>query len=526
MVTRREWYARPPRRSSRLTVFWVVATLITLLASCDLLVPLPTLPPDEAAVQTRVVATLTAMSAVTPLPYTPSPTQPSVLPTPTHTPVPPSPTPLPTDTVPPPTPTATLVVPLSTPTPLSPTNTPTPKPTVVPTPTNTPVLAITDWRGEYYANRDLVGAPTLVRNDLAVNFDWGRGAPAVGLPSDNFSARWTRYLNFEAATYRFHIYVDDGVRLWVDDDLIIDAWYDSSAYAVTGSYPMFQGTHRIQVEYYEHGGEALIQLWWEKAEYYPNWKGEYWSNRDLSGSPVLVRNDREVNFNWAGSSPAPRLPADNFSARWTRDVEFEAATYRFHALVDDGVRLWVDHNPIIDAWYDGSTHEVTANTSLTQGTHSLRVEYYEHTGDAQVRVWWERISSPSYPDWKGEYWANRDLSGKPALVRNDPAIDFNWGRNAAAPGLPDDNFSVRWSRQVNFETGIYRFKARADDGIRFYLDGHRILDEWHDSIGDTAYQVELTLTGKHQLVVEYYEHGWDAWVRFWWKRLRLGPVRE
>ena len=402
MVTRRgrEWYARPPRWSSPLAILWIVVILLALLASCDLLVPVPTLLPDQAAEQTRVVATLTAISAATSLPSTPSPTQTSVLPTPTHTPVPPSPTPLPTDTVPPPTPTATLVVPLSKPTPPRPTNTPTPKPTMSPTPTDTPVLVITDWRGEYYANRDLVGAP------------------------------------------------------------------------------------------------------------------------------ALVRNDREVNFHWAGGSPASGLPADNFSARWTREVEYEAATYRFHALVDDGVRLWVDHEPIIDAWYDGGAHEVRANTSLTQGAHSLRVEYYEHTGDAQVRVWWERISSPSYPGWKGEYWANRDLSGDPALVRNDPAIDFNWGRKAAAPGLPDDNFAVRWSRQVNFETGIYRFQARADDGIRFYLDGNRILDEWHDSIGDTVYQVELTLTGKHQLVVEYYERGWDAWVRFWWQRLRLGPVRE
>jgi hypothetical protein len=385
---------------------------------------------------------------------------------------------------------------------------------------------ITDWRGEYYANRTLSGAPARVQNDLVVNFDWGQGAPAPGLPADGFSVRWTRSQDFDGATYRFNAYVDDGVRVWVDNQPVIDAWYDSSAHTVSGEYPMTRGSHTIQVEYYEAVGEALIQLWWEKIESYPDWKGEYWSNRDLNGAPLLTRNDLDVNFDWNANSPAPGLPADNFSARWTRTAGFDAGTYRFHALVDDGVRLWVDDRLVLDEWYDSTPHEVTADWAVAQGTHTIRVEYYEHVGGAQISVWWNQVGAPSYPDWKGEYWSNRSLSGDPRLLRNDTDIDFAWGAGAPAPGLPANDFSIRWSREVDFETGVYLFRAEADDGIRFYLDGTRAIDEWHENRGSAIYSAERTLSGKHRLVVEYYERGGDASVKFWWTRVRSGPSRE
>ena len=126
------------------------------------------------------------MPTFTPLPtYTPFPT---------NTPVPP---PLPTNT---PFPTYT---PLPTYTPF-PTNTPAPLPTNTPLPTNAPpptappTPVITDWLGEYFSNIDFQGTPVLVRNDPAINFNWGSGSPDPLVPADNFSARWTRTLNFES----------------------------------------------------------------------------------------------------------------------------------------------------------------------------------------------------------------------------------------------------------------------------------------------------------------------------------------
>jgi hypothetical protein len=392
------------------------------------------------------------------------------------------------------------------------------------------VASYPDWKGEYWPNMSLSGNPALVRNDVNIAFDWGQGSPGSAVPSDAFSARWTRQVTLEASTYRFHALVDDGVRLWVNDRLLIDAWSDHDTVELTADYSLAAGTYTLKVEYYERIGNARIQVWWEKiTPSYPDWKGEYWPNRDLSGPVALVRNDRGPNgtlsldLNWGPNAPASALPADNFSARWTRRVEFDATTYRFHAIADDGVRLWVDGVLLIDQWRDQEPREWTADRSMVAGKRTIVVEYYEHTGGARIEVWWEKIA-PYYPDWKGEYWPNRDLSGHPALIRNDrgskgnSVLEFDWGTGAPAAGIPADDFSARWTRQITFEPGIYRLQARADDGVRVYVDGRLIVDEWH-SYRDQTYSVDLPLNGVHRIEVQYYERGGDARVRFSWQRI-------
>ena len=426
------------------------------------------------------------------------------------------------DVTPPPTPTSTLgPPPLVTPTATaSPTFTPSPTPTVSPTRTQTPLPTPTVfvyWKGEYYANRTLSGNPVLVRADPVISFNWGRGSPAPQVPADNFSVRWTRRVDFDGATYRFFVTVDDGVRLWINDVLLIDAWYDGSERTVVGTRSLVRGTYDVRLEYYEHTDEALVRFWWEKETSYPDWKGEYWANPDLAGPSDLVRNDVSLNFDWGTGAPATGMPADNFSARWTRTAYFDAGTYRFNATVDDGVRVWVDGNLVIDEWRDGAARTVSGERALVRGTHSIRVEYYERADLARIHVWWERVEH--YPDWKGEYWWNRDLEGSPALVRNDPAIDFDWGLGAVAPNMPADNFSARWTRTLSFDQGTYRFYALADDVIRVWVDDRLILDSWAGHNPDVmTYDLSLS-AGLHRLRVEYAEHAGVAKVRFWWERI-------
>ena len=252
---------------------------------------------------------------------------------------------------------------------------------------------------------------------------------------------------------------------------------------------------------------------------FAGWRGEYYGNLSFTGSPALVRDDSNLDFNWGLGAPVASLPADFFAVRWTRALNFNAGTYRFRALADDGVRLWVDGQLVIDDWRDGGAGEVAADVALIQGLHNLRVEYYEAAGEANFKLWWETVGSPTYPDWKGEYWTNRQFSGSPALTRNDRAIDFDWALNAPAVGLPVDEFSVRWTRWISFATGTYRFSARADDGLRVYLDGRVIIDEWHAADGARTYTSDQNLTGPHAVLVEYYEQGGRALARVAWERL-------
>lgn len=381
------------------------------------------------------------------------------------------------------------------------------------------------WCGEYFANPNLAGTPTLVRNDPAVDFNWSASAPADSLPADGFSARWTRTQLFDEGLYRFQLWVDDGLRLFIDDALVLDEWRDGGKRAMTVDYRLRAGYHTVSVEFYERTGEALIRLTWAPLTTdYPNWRGQYWANPTLAGDAVLVRSDPAVDFDWGSNAPDPAVPNDNFSARWTRSASFEAGLYRFHLRMDDGARLWLDDQALIDEWRDGAAREVTADMLVRSGAHTLKVEYFEHTGGALIRFWWEKISPTTFPDWKGEYWANLNLGGTPAFARNDPVIDFTWGAGAPVVGLPVDNFSSRWSRTVTFEPGLYRFYAQADDGVRFLIDGRLTLNEWHDNAGDQVYTVDVTAAGPHALTVEYYERAYNARVKFWWQWISAPPT--
>jgi hypothetical protein len=173
-----------------------------------------------------------------------------------------------------------------------------------------------------------------------------------------------------------------------------------------------------------------------------------------------------------------------------------------------------------------------------EGPHILKVEYFERTGSARVRFWWElssTVPSPTSPapvptsipaligPWQGEYFDNRDLMGSPALVRTDAAIDFNWGWEAPAPGMSRDDFSVRWSGTFPFEAGRYRFTTTTDDGVRLYVDNQRIIDAWRPMRGTRTGYATLS-QGNHAVRVEYFERRQAAIARVTWRQVGTTPV--
>lgn len=121
------------------------------------------------------------------------------------------------------------------------------------------------------------------------------------------------------------------------------------------------------------------------------WTGTYFNNKYFEGSPVYVRQDGAVNFDWAGGGPGNGVPDDRFSVIWERSTYVTAGTYRFYAMADDGIRLYVDGHLIIDQWNEHPTQSFFGDIYLGEGHHSLRVEYYEEGGVANIRVWWDRL---------------------------------------------------------------------------------------------------------------------------------------
>lgn len=121
--------------------------------------------------------------------------------------------------------------------------------------------------------------------------------------------------------------------------------------------------------------------------------GEYFHNADLT-SPALRRVDQTVNFNWGRGSPAPSIGADTFSVRWTGSVEATATgTHTFYFKSDDGARLWVNGQRLINRWTAHSATEYSGQISLEAGKwYNIRLEYFERTGSASAQLSW---SGPS-----------------------------------------------------------------------------------------------------------------------------------
>lgn len=266
------------------------------------------------------------------------------------------------------------------------------QPTSLPTPTREPIL----WQGEYYNNTTFSGNPVLVRQDPVIDFQWQGGAAADGLGADNFGVRWTGIWPFEEGVYRFYTQVDDGVRLAVDEHWIIDRWHESTGALYTADAYLSAGSHAVKVEYFEARNDAVAKVWWEyrgpdAKQNYTDWKGEYYGNVTLSGTPFLVVNERTLDFNWGQSAPATGMASDAFSARWTRAVNLEAGFYRLYAQADDGVRLWIDDVLLMDYWQETAVQTHSVEHYLSKGNHTIRVEYYEQAGEAVIRVWWELL---------------------------------------------------------------------------------------------------------------------------------------
>jgi len=125
-------------------------------------------------------------------------------------------------------------------------------------------------------------------------------------------------------------------------------------------------------------------------------RADYYRGMDLRNL-ALTRIDPQISFNWGNGEPDPLVGADNFSVRWTGEVEVAfTETYTFCAYIDDGIRLWVDGQQLVENWID-QRHPIEnkATIDLVAGNvYSLVMEYYENTGEAVAELRW---SSPSTP---------------------------------------------------------------------------------------------------------------------------------
>jgi predicted esterase len=332
------------------------------------------------------------------------------------------------------------------------------------------------FTGAYYNNADL-SSPVLSRADAAINFDWGKSAPAAGVDPSTFSVRWTGYVKPAfGETYTFYTTADDGVRLWVNGQKVIDRWTDRASLpgdanndgvvdfidyqlieqqfntsspqadfnhdnvvntadvklffanygkTLAASSPMDSGTitlvagqtYDLTLEYYQVADQANAKLEWSSAsqarQVVPpapadpgsvggggggtvivgdgnGLLGTYYDNPDFTGTQVS-RIDPTVSFRWSGQRPQSRIDSTTFSVRWEGQVLAPVTgNYTFFVNSDDGTRLWVNDQAVVDVWGDKTESEYSSDPIALIAGHkyNITLEYYQNQGDAVAELRW------------------------------------------------------------------------------------------------------------------------------------------
>ena len=167
----------------------------------------------------------------------------------------------------------------------------------------------------------------------------------------------------------------------------------------------------------------------------------------------------------------------------------------------------------------GSNRTLTITPAANQtGTATITVMVSDGTLSASDTLVVTVSSGTTAGGWQAVYYDNPDFSGT-RVARTDQTIAFDWGQGAPTAGFGVDGFSVRWSGLLKPpHNEVYTFTASSDDGVRVWVNGRKVIDQWVDQ-GTTAVAGQIALTANQDVLVvmEYYETGGGATAKLEWQ---------
>jgi sugar lactone lactonase YvrE len=288
--------------------------------------------------------------------------------------------------------------------------------TVTPQPVSqyAPLSGLLGLVGQYYGTQHLTD-PVITRLDGNINFNWGFGAPAPSMATTNYSVMWSgTVVPAYSENYTFYTLTSDGCRLWVNNQLLVNDWVGQPATQESWSIPLQAGQqYPIVMEYFSNTADSVCTLSWASPstpeEIIPQLPsvpplvtgglsmvlGQYYGTTNFTDL-LDTRYDPSIDFNWSSAAPFPNMNQTNFSVKWTGQILAQySAPYTFYTTSDDGVRLYINGNLIINDWSSHSATVDTATVQLQAGQdYSMEMDYYQLTGAAIARLQW---SCPSQP---------------------------------------------------------------------------------------------------------------------------------
>ena len=375
--------------------------------------------------------------------------------------------------------------------------------------------------GSYFNNMALYGEPTGSRTDATVAYDWGTGTPGVpGIGADLFSVMWEgNYVAPADGNYTFGTLSDDGIRLWVAGQQVVNAWVDRGTPPLTAIDNISSPTPvvinnvtagqklPVVIHYYENGGGATAYFGYKT---------------DVQTTPIFAPTGELENVVTVPTAPTvtgTTVDGNQVTINWTDNSNNER---RFNIQQQAGTGWTTIGRALPNA---------TSATVTVTGDGTLRVAAESAAGLGGSAG--TPVDVPTQIGLLGEYFddvlngaGDFEGNGVRVLVRVDDGtqadggahsggVDFGWGE-ASPPGLPIDDFSARWSGTFTpTESGAYNFYGHGDDGVVVYVNGVLVGNNpgLHGDQNGASTPITLQAGTAYPVVMMFAERGGGATAR-------------
>ena len=295
--------------------------------------------------------------------------------------------------------------------------------------------------------------------------------------------------------------------------LLIDNWTVHTATQNTARIGLVAGRrYPIKIEFFERAGAATARLSWASRSQKKQVIPQRQLYPVLSAPPPPANTEPTVALTAPEAGASYATPATVPLSASASDTDGIVSRVEFFA---NGVLIGADTT----APYQFSWSNVPA------GSYSLHSRAIDDDGagaNSSGRSITVTPPPPPAPDGTGtglsaQYFDTPDMSGS-ALTRIDPQVDFNWGTGAPASSINPDTFSVRWAGELEPRySETYTISTISDDGVRLWLDGRLVIDNWtnHPSTED-AVSMALQAGRRYAVKLEYFETSEEASARLLW----------
>ncbi len=372
-----------------------------------------------------------------------------------------------------------------------------------------------------------VTTPTLTRIDPIIDNNWGSGSPAT-IDNDNFASRWEGAIEItETGDYSFHTESDDGIRLWIDEQLVINNWtLHGPTWNTSSTIALVAGSqYKIKMEFFEHTGGAVARLYWKipsntnrhaipKAHLYstvtPNVVAVSAPDSCNISNEVFVRYNTTMK---AGSTAdgAERLENYSISPLTPSGLSITAAT-----LVSDEpnvVKLTFNDTLNLNTTYALTIKDVksTSDLVLSPNPNTFNFKLDSVGNGLKANYWNYNVVANSY----------NFPTSSPDLSLIDSVVNNNWGSSSPKPSITSDNFAVQWQGSILApDSGNYIFSTVSDDGVRLWVDDQLVIDNWtrHSPKLNNSTNISLAAGERYNIRMEYFENTVGAVARLLWTK--------